>query len=75
MSEWLSFDQWPDCVSLERPGILFEVRNDAGQSLLTTCTVPLPVPTNWTSPPTGFRPVPAERPRHSNPIPKPGAPR
>ena len=72
MSDWIAIEQWSDCVRMERPGIVFEVRNAAGQSLLTPCVQPLPdAPWDWVSPAVEFRPVaepPAER---STPIPLP----
>ena len=74
MSEWISFDRWPECPRMERPQVVFEVRNREGQSILTSCQVPLPMPFDWTSPPIQFRTVPASLPRHSPPIPKPKGP-
>lgn len=71
MSDWIDFGQWPNCTRMERPGFVFEVRNDEGRSLLTTCTVPLRLPFDWTSPPVRFRLIEAPKPRRSNPIPKP----
>ena len=71
MSDWINFDQWQNCVRMERPGFVFEVRNAEGRSLLTTCTVSLQVPFDWKSPPVHFRLVKALRPRHSDSIPKP----
>ncbi len=70
MSDWISFDRWPDCARLERPGYVFEVVNGEGRSLVTSCTVPLQFPFDWTSPPVLFRLVEAPPARHSNPIPK-----
>jgi hypothetical protein len=71
MSDWIDFGQWPNCARMERPGFVFEVRNNEGRSLLTTCTVPLRLPFDWTSPPVRFRLIEAPKPRRSNPIPKP----
>jgi hypothetical protein len=72
MAEWISIDQWPDCARMERPGIVFEVRNRDGQSLLTNCTVTLPEqPFDWTSPAVEFRAVPEQPAEHSTPIPPP----
>ncbi|PVE26198.1 hypothetical protein DC522_00030 [Microvirga sp. KLBC 81] len=71
MSDWINFDQWHDCAQMERPGFVFEVKNKEGQSLLTTCTVPLQLPFDWKSPPACFRLIEAPEPRRSNPIPKP----
>jgi hypothetical protein len=67
--DWMDFDRWPECVSLERPGIVFEVQNGDGLSLLTTCMVPLEVPGEWKTPPLRFRVVPEPMPRHSEPLP------
>ncbi len=71
MSDWIAFDQWKDCARMERPGFVFEVRNGEGQSLLTTCIVPLRLPLDWKSSPVRFRLVQAPKPRHSTPIPTP----
>lgn len=69
--DWIDFDRWPECRAMERPGIVFEVENAEGQSLLTPCSVPLELPFDWTSAPTRFRPVEEPKPRHSNPLPPP----
>lgn len=71
MGDWIDFSQWQDCARMERPGLVFEVRNGEGRSLLTECTVPLRLPDDWASPPAQFRMVPAPVLRRSNPIPKP----
>jgi hypothetical protein len=72
MSEWLAISDWQRCVDMARPGIIFEIRNGAGQSLFTPCTAQLPpMPFDWKSPPTMFRAIPQEAPKHSDPIPKP----
>lgn len=71
MSEWMSIDRWPDCRQMERPGIVFEVRNAAGQTMRTPCVPTLPRPFDWTSPPTQFRAVPEGTPRRSDPLPPP----
>jgi hypothetical protein len=73
LSDWISFDHWPDCALIEQPGFVFEVQNEQGQSLLTTCTVPLQLPFDWKSAPVQFRLLEAPRPRHSNAIAKPEA--
>jgi hypothetical protein len=75
MAEWIDFDRWPECVEMERPGIVFEVTNEDDQRLLTRCAVPLDVPFDWDSPPVRFRIVPGPLPRHSDPIPLPKEPR
>lgn len=69
--DWIDFDRWPECRAMERPGIVFEVENAEGQSLLTPCTVPLELPFDWTSAPTRFRPVEVPKPQHSAPLPPP----
>lgn len=74
MSDWIDFDRWPECASMERPGIIFEVTNEE-QTLLTSCTIPLELPFDWTSAPVRFRAVPEAKPRHSSPLPKPVQPR
>jgi hypothetical protein len=71
MSEWIDFERWPDCVRMERPGYVFEVRNGEGRILLTPCTVPLRLPFDWTSPPVRFRLVEEQSPHHSTPVPRP----
>ncbi len=70
MSEWIDFDRWPECGSMVRPGIIFEVTNEE-QTLFTNCVVPLPLPVDWKSTPVRFRIVPEPKPRHSSPLPKP----
>jgi hypothetical protein len=42
MSEWMAIAQWQDCVKMDRPRIIFEIRNAEGQSLFTPCVSPLP---------------------------------
>jgi len=72
MSEWMAMTEWHACRDMERPGIVFEVQNAAGQSLFTRCVVPLPpAPSDWTSPPVRFRAIAEPAPRHSEPIPAP----
>ncbi len=72
MGEWLAIEHWPECIRLERPGIVFELRNGDGQSLFTPCVLPLPeIPFDWTSPPEVFRPVAEQEPVHSAPLPEP----
>ena len=74
MSEWIDFERWLECVRMERLGIVFEVENGNGQRLFTPCVIPLREPFDWRSRATRYRPVPAARPRHSFPIPKPRHP-
>lgn len=68
----MSIDEWPECVRMERPGVVFELRNEAGQVLTTECVVPLfEMPFDWVSPPIEFRAVQGTAPKHSGPIPAP----
>jgi hypothetical protein len=69
MSEWIDFSRWDECTPLERPGYVFEVVNADAQSLLTDCTLVLPVPFDWLSPPARFRLVPTPPLRRSDPMP------
>ena len=72
MSEWISIAQWQDCARMARPGIVFEIRNAAGQTMLAPCVQPLPAaPFDWSSPPLQFRAVAEPKPEHSAPIPPP----
>jgi hypothetical protein len=72
MIDWIPIDQWVECTKLERPGIVFEVRNAQGQTLLTACTPDRPLaPFDWTGPPLEFRPVPEAPAKHSSPLPGP----
>jgi hypothetical protein len=72
MSEWMAIAQWHECAGLAKPGIVFEIRNVEGQSMLTACVQPLPqVPFDWKSPAVRFRAVAAPKPLHSSPIPPP----
>ena len=75
MSEWLAYEQWPQCREMVRPGIIFEIQNAAGQSMLTPCVVPLPaLPFDWQLPPIRFRAIAEPPPQRSAPLPGP-APR
>ncbi|MFC6487673.1 hypothetical protein [Nitratireductor sp. GCM10026969] len=71
MGEWIDYSRWPECPAMERPGLVFEVRNGQGQVMLTRCEVPLPMPFDWTSAPVRFRVIEEPKPRHSTPIPPP----
>jgi hypothetical protein len=72
MSDWMDIDQWRDCAAMERPGIVFELRNAEGQSLFTPCLPHLPAqPFGWASGPVEFRAVAEERPERSGPMPEP----
>ena len=64
MGEWIAIAQWHECEQMARPGIVFELRNSEGQSLITPCVAQLPpTPFDWKSPPVMFRTVPR---RHRN---------
>ena len=70
MSEWVTIAQWHECKKMARPGIVFELKNIEGQTLLTECTPQLPpTPLGWKSPPVLFRAVPLPKPQHSTPMP------
>ena len=72
MGEWIAIADWQKCVDMARPGIVFEIRNAAGQSLFTPCVPQLPpLPFDWKFPPIAFRAVPEAPPQHSSPIPSP----
>lgn len=72
MSEWLAIAQWHECQKLARPGIVFELKNAEGLTLLTPCVAQVPAtPFGWKSPPVVFRAVEAPKPRHSTPMPPP----
>ena len=71
MSDWIDFDRWHECARMERPGYVFEIKNEQGQRLLTACTAALTWPVDWTSAPVAFRRVEESKPRHSPSIPKP----
>jgi hypothetical protein len=72
MSEWVTIAQWHECKKIAGPGIVFELKNSEGQTLLTECTPQLPpTPLGWKSPPVLFRAVPLPKPQHSMPMPAP----
>jgi len=72
MVDWIPIDQWVQCVEMERPGIVFEIRNAQGQTLVTTCVPEVPkAPFDWTAPPKEFRPVQQPPAEHSSPLPEP----
>lgn len=72
MVDWIPIDQWVECAKMERSGIVFEVRNAHGQTLLTVCAPETPkAPFDWTAPPMEFRPVPQSPAKHSSPLPGP----
>ena len=58
MSEWMSISQWHECAKMTRPGIVFELKNAEGLTLLTPCVATVPAtPYGWKSPPVMFRTV------------------
>lgn len=72
MGEWLAIEEWRRCLELAKPGIIFEVRNRHGQTLMTECTPGLPpTPFDWKSPPSLFRAIPEPPPERSSPLPPP----
>ena len=74
MGEWVPIEQWTRCAEMERPGIVFEIRNDEGLSLFTPCVTPLPkMPFDWKLPATRFRAVAEAAPDHSAPLPPPAS--
>jgi hypothetical protein len=72
MDDWMAIAQWQECQKLARPGIIFELKNAEGQSLLTTCAAQVPpMPFDWKSPPVMFRAISVPKPEHSTPMPPP----
>ena len=72
MGEWIAIAQWERCVEMERPGIVFEIRNADGNVMVTACVQPLPAaPFDWKTPPLEFRAIVEAPPEHSSPIPPP----
>jgi hypothetical protein len=72
MSDWMAIAEWHRCAEFVRPGIVFELRNAAGQSMFTHCVTPLPPsPFDWNSPAIQFRAVKEPPPERSTPIPPP----
>lgn len=75
MSEWMPMERWPDCQAMERPGIVFQLRNREGLTLLSRCETAAPAgPFDWVSSPIEFRAVPESAPVRSAPMPKPVGP-
>jgi hypothetical protein len=72
MSDWMDIEQWQHCAAMERPGIVFQISNAEGQSMITNCTVTLPPPPfDWKSAPVRFRAIVEPLSQHSSPLPKP----
>jgi hypothetical protein len=71
MGEWYPIAEWHDCQRLARPGVVFEIQNAEGKSLLTDCGPLPPAPFDWLQPAIRFRLVAEPPPRRSAPIPPP----
>ena len=72
MSEWIDIEHWQQCFDMARAGVVFEIQNGDGQSMITPCTVIVPPPPfDWKSAPVQFRAIAEPLPQHSAPIPKP----
>ncbi len=72
MTDWIAIAQWHECAKMARPGIVFELKNTEGLTLLTPCVAAVPAtPYGWKSPPIVFRAVEAPKPQHSTPMPPP----
>lgn len=70
MSEWMAIEQWEQCRALAKPGIVFELQNAEGLSMITPCVVPAPAaPFDWKSAPVRFRAIVEPKPERSEPIP------
>ena len=60
MSEWMAIAQWHECEKMTRPGMVFELRNAEGQTMLSPCVAQVPAkPFDWKSAPVMFRVVDA----------------
>lgn len=70
MSEWIDFDLWNTCISMERPGVIFQIVNADAHSIFTQCTDEPTIPFDWTSDPVAFRAVAEPEPQHSTPLPQ-----
>ena len=42
MSEWMAIAQWHECEKMTRPGIVFELKNAEGQTMLSPCVAQVP---------------------------------
>ena len=72
MTEWMAIAQWHECEKKTGPGIVFELKNAEGLTLLTPCAASVPpTPFGWKSSPVMFRAVEAPKPQHSAPMPPP----
>lgn len=72
VTAWMPIAQWNDSRALAKPGVVFEIQNADGETMLTSYVVPMPAaPFDWKSPPLQFRVVVEPAPRHSDPIPSP----
>jgi len=72
MSDWIDVGQWQRCFEMAQPGIVFEIRNADGQSLITPCVAAMPsLPFDWKSAPVQFRAIVEPAAQHSTPLPEP----
>lgn len=72
MGDWMAITHWDQCRVLTRPGIVFEIQNSEGMSMLTPCVAAVPpAPLDWKSPPVRFRTITEPKPERSAPIPPP----
>jgi hypothetical protein len=72
MSEWMAIAQWHECEKMTRPGVVFELKNAEGRTMLSPCVAQVPAkPFDWKSPPVMFRAVDAPKPQRSTPMPPP----
>ena len=72
MNDWLDISRWSESITMARPGIIFEIQNADGQTMMAQCAIPLPAaPFDWTSPPARFRAVTEAPPARSTPAPTP----
>ena len=72
MGEWIAIAQWDKCLGLARPGIIFEVSNAEGRSLVhTVCGVAATAAVRLEIAPVRFRVVPEFRRSTRRPLPEP----
>ncbi len=72
MSEWMAIAQWHECEKLTRPGIVFELKNAEGLTMLSPCVAQVPAQAFRLEVAPGRVPRGrCARPRHSEPMPPP----
>lgn len=72
MSDWIPVERWSECRQMERPGVVFELRNRVGQHMITACVDQLPAPPfDWRDPVIEFRVIDEPPVRRSDPLPAP----